>query len=66
PARRSAKYKTSLQGIALLMAALPPFEDADGLVTAALWVAVVITIVSGVQYLLDGRSAMSQSGALPQ
>jgi CDP-diacylglycerol--glycerol-3-phosphate 3-phosphatidyltransferase len=66
PARRSAKYKTALQGIALLLAALPPFEDADGVVTAALWVAVGVTVVSGAQYLLDGRTAMSQSGALTQ
>jgi CDP-diacylglycerol--glycerol-3-phosphate 3-phosphatidyltransferase len=63
PARLSAKYKTSLQGVALLMAALPPLEDADGAVAAALWVAVAITVSSGAQYLLDGRSAMSQTGA---
>ncbi len=63
PARRSAKYKTFSQGVALLLAALPPLENADWLVNSALWVAVAVTVVSGVQYLIDGRAAMSRSGS---
>ncbi|MCY4068127.1 MAG: CDP-alcohol phosphatidyltransferase family protein [Acidimicrobiaceae bacterium] len=61
PARRSAKYKTFVQGVALAMAVLPTLQDADPLVTAALWVAVVFTAVTGLQYLLDGRSARARA-----
>jgi CDP-diacylglycerol--glycerol-3-phosphate 3-phosphatidyltransferase len=63
PARRSAKYKTLVQGIALLLAVLPPLEDADALHVVALWIAVGFTLVSGAQYALDGRKALSSSGS---
>jgi CDP-diacylglycerol--glycerol-3-phosphate 3-phosphatidyltransferase len=62
PARRSAKYKTLVQGIALAMAVLPPLETADTTVAIALWVAVGFTIVTGIQYVLDGQSALSRTG----
>ncbi len=61
PARRSAKYKTFVQGVALAMAVMPALESADTVLTAALWVAVAFTVVTGLQYLLDGRSALTQS-----
>jgi CDP-diacylglycerol---glycerol-3-phosphate 3-phosphatidyltransferase len=63
PARRSAKYKTLVQGLALAIALFPPFEDATVVVAAALWVAVVLTVVTGLQYLIDGRRALSATGA---
>ena len=62
PARQSAKYKTLVQGIALAMAVMPTLEDADAVVTAALWVAVVWTLATGVQYILDGQNALSTTG----
>jgi CDP-diacylglycerol--glycerol-3-phosphate 3-phosphatidyltransferase len=62
PARRSAKHKTLVQGIALLLAVLPPLRHQDGLLTAALWVAVAFTVVTGLQYALDGRRAFSDTG----
>ena len=58
PARRSAKYKTSVQGLALAMAVMPTLSDADAVLTAALWVAVALTVVTGLQYLTDGHSAL--------
>lgn len=61
PARRSAKYKTFVQGVALTMAAMPTLSEADAVLTAALWVAVAFTLVTGAQYLLDGRSAIAMS-----
>jgi CDP-diacylglycerol--glycerol-3-phosphate 3-phosphatidyltransferase len=64
PARRSAKYKTLVQGIALLLAVLPPLEDADLFVNAMLWLAVAFTLVSGAQYALDGQKALSGTGDL--
>ena len=62
PARRSAKWKTTVQGLALMLAVAPPLEDADVVVGAALWVAVAVTLVTGAQYLLDGTRAASTTG----
>lgn len=62
PARRSAKYKTFVQGVALAMAVMPTLEDADTAVDIALWVATVWTVVSGLQYLVDGQNALSTTG----
>ena len=60
PARRSAKYKTCVQGAALAMAVMPSLESADAVLTGALWVAVAFTLVTGLQYLLDGRAALAR------
>ena len=60
PARRSAKYKTFVQGVALAMAVMPSLESADAVLTGALWVAVAFTLVTGLQYLLDGRTALAR------
>lgn len=64
PARRSAKYKTLAQGVALAMAVLPTLADQDTLIDVALWIAVLWTLVSGIQYLIDGQSALSSTGGL--
>ena len=56
PARWSAKVKTVLQDVAVGMALLPPLhERRPGLAEVVLWVAVGWTLVSGAQYVLDGR-----------
>ena len=60
PARRSAKYKTFVQGVALAMAVMPSLESADAVLTVALWVAVAFTLVTGLQYLLDSRAALDR------
>lgn len=57
PARVSAKVKTLVQGIAILMALAPPVATHHVVVDVALWVAVVFTVVTGGQYLVDGRRA---------
>lgn len=62
PARQSAKYKTFVQGLALVMAVMPTLEESDTLIGAMLWVAVAWTVFSGVQYLLDGQNALSETG----
>lgn len=62
PARRSAKYKTLVQGLALSMAVMPTLEDEDTLIGWALWIAVAWTVVSGLQYLVDGQNATSTTG----
>ena len=56
PARRSAKVKTVFQEVAVGFALLPPAQaNADWIADGVLWVAVALTLVSGVQYLQDGR-----------
>ena len=56
PARPWAKVKTVVQDVAVGLT-LVPSDNAvwDGFVSGLLWVAVVLTLVTGVQYLLDGR-----------
>jgi CDP-diacylglycerol--glycerol-3-phosphate 3-phosphatidyltransferase len=59
PARRLAKWKTFIQGIALMLAVLPPLETHEWIVDIALWISVAITVVSGWQYVRDGSSIAS-------
>ena len=64
PARRSAKHKTLVQGVALLIAVLPPLEDADALHSMLLWLAVAFTLFTGAQYAVDGKKLSNQMGEL--
>jgi CDP-diacylglycerol---glycerol-3-phosphate 3-phosphatidyltransferase len=57
PARRSAKVKTLVQALALFLCLAPPTSTHHLLVTSAVWVAVTFTLVTGVQYVADGRHA---------
>jgi CDP-diacylglycerol---glycerol-3-phosphate 3-phosphatidyltransferase len=55
PATRWAKVKTMLQDLAVGGALLPWTARHEGLVQGVLWAAVLLTVATGVQYLLDGR-----------
>jgi CDP-diacylglycerol---glycerol-3-phosphate 3-phosphatidyltransferase len=58
PARRSAKAKTALQGLTVALALTPVSSGfVDWLTDVALWAAVALTVVSGLQYWQDGRRA---------
>ncbi|MEO9224219.1 MAG: CDP-diacylglycerol--glycerol-3-phosphate 3-phosphatidyltransferase [Acidimicrobiales bacterium] len=59
PARRSAKAKTFVQELAVGLVLAPITASHLGIGRAVLWVAVAFTLVSGVQYLLDGRAAVT-------
>lgn len=62
PARRSAKAKTFVQALAVGFALFPTTADAYRWIpNGLLWAAVVLTVVSGLQYFLDGRRS---AGAL--
>lgn len=55
PARLSAKVKTVVQLIAVGLALMPPLvDDSADFASSTLWVAVLLTFFSGVQYLRDG------------
>ncbi len=60
PARQSAKLKTFLQDIVVALAVLPPVGlHHVGLVRDLLWVAVAVTLYTGLEYLHDGRRLLS-------
>ncbi len=56
PARPWAKVKTVVQDVAVGLALVPETGDAwHSFVIGLLWVAVALTLVTGAQYLADGR-----------
>jgi CDP-diacylglycerol--glycerol-3-phosphate 3-phosphatidyltransferase len=64
PARRSAKVKTVVQELAVTAVICPPLAaHFPWLGETLLWAAVVLTLVSGAQYVLDGRRAITTMGA---
>lgn len=63
PATFWAKVKTAVQSLAVALALLPAASDgAPRLASATLWVAVVLTLATGAQYLLEGSRATSSGG----
>lgn len=66
PASKLAKWKTFAQGSALLLAVLPPLKDNDWLITAFLWFAVLMTVVTGWQYVRNSAliTAASKEGQI--
>lgn len=62
PARRSAKAKTVVQLLAGGLCLMPPMAVHHNVLAAVVWVAVVLTVVSGGQYLVDGRRVGSPRG----
>ena len=57
PARKWAKIKTIVQEVAIGFALLPLTADHPWVANTVLWIAVGLTLVTGMQYLLDGRKA---------
>ncbi len=62
PARRVAKLKTWVQGLAVGLALLPVLDGrADWVADVALWVAVALTLTTGLDYLRDGRRILGRA-----
>ena len=60
PARPTAKVKTVVQDLTIGLALLPLTGSRYPVIaTTALWIAVVLTLVTGAQYLLDARRGRS-------
>ncbi len=57
PARYWAKVKTVVQELAIGCALAPATARHEHLATGVLWIAAGLTLVTGLQYLLDGRRA---------
>jgi CDP-diacylglycerol--glycerol-3-phosphate 3-phosphatidyltransferase len=63
PATFWAKVKTVVQAVAVGLALLPPVADDEAwLASAALWVAVILTLGTGVHYLVEGSRATRPGG----
>jgi CDP-diacylglycerol--glycerol-3-phosphate 3-phosphatidyltransferase len=62
PARYWAKVKTVVQEAAIGLALLPITDDVPVMAKAVLWIGVGLALVTGAQYLLDGKKVAS--GAL--
>jgi CDP-diacylglycerol--glycerol-3-phosphate 3-phosphatidyltransferase len=63
PAKQLAKAKTVCQQFAVGLALLPLTATMPGLYNAFLWTAVVLTVITGAQYLLIARRAGRQPRA---
>lgn len=62
PARPSAKAKTLVQSLAVGAVLMPPLTDITWLADSLLYLATVLAVVSGVQYVLDGSRAATRDG----
>ena len=57
PARRSAKWQTAVQDLAVALAVLPGVgDDHPGIARIVLWVAVALTVYTGLEYWRDARA----------
>lgn len=61
PARNSAKVKTFVQDLAIGVCLAPPLVHHHGVALTVVWLAAALTILTGLQYLLDGRRALSEA-----
>ncbi len=63
PARYAAKVKTVVQEVAIGFALLPiAADDATWVASTVLWIAVALTVWTGLAYITDGRTALSRTG----
>ena len=60
PARKTAKIKTLFQDLAIAIVVLPPTASLGWLQVAILWVAVVLTLWTGVESYVDGKRALAE------
>ena len=63
PARNSAKLKTFVQDLAVGTCLAPPLVHHHGVQVTVVWIAAALTIITGGQYLADGRRAFREVGA---
>ena len=59
PARKTAKIKTLFQDLAIAVVVLPPTASLGWFHVIVLWIAVALTLWTGVEYYVDGKRAMA-------
>jgi CDP-diacylglycerol--glycerol-3-phosphate 3-phosphatidyltransferase len=62
PATKGAKVKTVVQAFAVGFAICPATDQTEWLADVSLWAAVVLTLLTGAQYVLAGRRITTSSG----
>ena len=62
PARMLGKWKANVQFLAVALALFPPTAGTAWVADAALWVAVVFTVVSGIDLIANSTRAPAQPG----
>jgi len=62
PATKGAKVKTVVQAFAVGFALCPATDQVEWLADVSLWAAVVLTLVTGAQYVIAGRRSTTTSG----
>jgi CDP-diacylglycerol--glycerol-3-phosphate 3-phosphatidyltransferase len=62
PARNSAKLKTFVQDLAVGVCITPSLVHHHDVAVVVIWVAAALTLISGAQYLFDGRRAFKEAG----
>jgi CDP-diacylglycerol---glycerol-3-phosphate 3-phosphatidyltransferase len=62
PARNSAKLKTFVQDLAIGTCIAPPLVHHTDVQLTVVWVAAALTILTGLQYMADGRRASAGAG----
>jgi len=65
PASKGAKVKTVVQALAVGLAICPATDQVEWLADTFLWVAVVLTVATGIQYVAEGSRATSRRGERP-
>lgn len=64
PARRLGKWKANVQFLAVAVALFPPTADTPWIADAALWIAVVMTVISGIDLVRNAhRNPTTQESA---
>lgn len=63
PARRLGKWKANVQFLAISLVLFPPTSDIGWLHDTALWAAVLITVISGIDLVRAARRAEEASSA---
>jgi CDP-diacylglycerol--glycerol-3-phosphate 3-phosphatidyltransferase len=64
PARTSAKLKTFVQDLAIGTCLAPPLVHHHDVALTVTWIAAALTVITGAQYLLDGRQAFKEVGGV--
>jgi CDP-diacylglycerol---glycerol-3-phosphate 3-phosphatidyltransferase len=63
PARNSAKLKTFVQDLAIGTCLAPPLVHHHVVPLTVVWIAAALTLITGLQYLTDGRRAFQEAAA---
>ena len=61
PARKTAKIKTLFQDLSIAVVVTPPLANLGWFHVTILWIAVGLTVWTGVEYYVDGKRAMAIS-----